>query len=440
MPTASRRRVQLLLLDVNPCVPPVYPLGLEVVAQAARSAGYEVAIVSASPHAGDYAERVGELESYDPQCIGLQIRNCDLGIMGLAWPKLHDFYQLVVAHLRGVFPGVPLVFGGAGFSVAPHFWLTRYEPDYGIVGAGEHAIVHLLEALLHGKLPELLVAEPDGVGDLTATPRSARTLARWIDQSRSVAGSIPWANIEVQRGCPRKCRFCVEPAIHGRRVISKPVPEVMLELETLVNAGVSEVFFCASEFNTDQEYSLALCRALESSGLSGRMRWVTYVCPFQLDHSLVMAMQRAGCRGVSVNAVHPSDLMLRALGCPHRERDLELALAALRNSDIDVRLTYLVGALPESTTTLESLFDFVRRHPYESTISAGLACYPGLELGDGQRKFAGVGAPVPYAINLTVEQLTVLEQFVLETPHAHLANEHIGNIVELLQSGKTGPN
>jgi hypothetical protein len=444
MQSNRRKVVDLLLLDFNPCQPPVYPLGLEVIVDSVRTAGFEVVLLSASPRLADFADRSCALEEFLPQCIGLQIRNHDLGVAGLRSPRLHEFYPIVVAHLRQLFPGVPIVLGGMGFSIDPEYWIRQAQPDFGIVGCGERAMVLLLESLKRNqgdidRVPNLVCCNKIRVlpsefrfeTELVAAGRSEKELARWVALRGSTTDSIPWANVEISRGCPYQCNFCVEPKIHGGRLAVKPIGNVLLELEALAKAGVRDVFFCASEFNCDWSHSMALCRALAASGLGKELSWSTYVSPSQLDARLAQEMYLAGCRSVSINAVHVSNSVLEWFHCPHRSRDLPHAIQNFHDTAIECRLTFLIGGPPETDCTIDALFDFIRQQTIRATVAVGVACYPNLALGNKLNKRYCSGSPVPYAIHLSVEQLLRVGQLIAHTPNVQLANQDLKNVLEM---------
>jgi radical SAM superfamily enzyme YgiQ (UPF0313 family) len=432
--TGAWQAIDLLLLDVNPCRPPVAPLGLEILASALEPHGWKVRILSASPFLSDYENRLSLLGRLAPRALGLQIRNHDSGVLGQSSPALPEFYAALARALRRLYGKAPLILGGAGFSIDPPYWLALLAADFGVVGSGEEPLRQLLDALLRGqgdpcKAPNVVSARyPDRarrrhhLRELGAVSRSPRELLRWqavADQSVEV----PWSNLELQRGCPYRCSFCVEPRVYGGKLVRKPVGHVMAELDTLAEAGVSRVFFACSEFNLDAAHSRELCRALERA--AQRVKWSTYVSPTGLSPSLTNSMVAGGCESISVNAVHSSDEILESLGCPHRLVDITASILAAEQAGLATSWTFLVGSSRETDRSLRELMSLVDARGLRATIVAGVALYPNLPRprADGMPLIYPLGASnVRYCLNLTPAQVALLTEWAASRSLVRLAN------------------
>jgi hopanoid C-3 methylase len=212
------------------------PLGLELVADAARRAGHSVRLIDlqAESHA-DYRRILAE---WQPDVIAF---SCNY----LAnVPEIVDLAKATKLSL----PRTLICVGGHSVSFIARTMLEHGNGaiDSVLKGEGEPAIVKLLEAVegdrgAIAKVPGAVTAEGDGpppafVQHLDEV-RPARDLVR--HRRRYFIGVLdPCASIEFSRGCPWDCSFCSAWTFYGRsyRLIS---PERVVEdLLTIPEPGV----------------------------------------------------------------------------------------------------------------------------------------------------------------------------------------------------------
>jgi pyruvate-formate lyase-activating enzyme len=428
--------VDILLVDVNPFFPPVSPLGLEVLASAAAEEGFRAEIFSASPFLPDYARQFELLSGYRPRTLGMQIRNCDRGVLQPDSPAPHGFYRATGRELHERFPTARLILGGIGFSMNPQFWLREMKADYGIAGSGELPLVLLLKALLRdhaavGGIPGL--AAPGRTPNPIWAPSKLRRVRRdRLDYERWrhwPETGLPWANIETHRGCRFRCGFCVEPRIHGQKVAFKDPVDVIAEMRELADRGVNRVFFCSSEFNLDPAYSLRLCRSIAKSGLGKLIRWRAFASPAHLPAELCRAMVDAGCESISLNAIHVDNRILASFGCPHRRAGYERCLIRAARAGVPTSSTFLVGSALETDETVDDLTAFIDRTEIRANVSLGLARYPVLPRGAameetrGTRWFTQAGAgSVQYGLRLSPGRVAAVARWAASRPRVLLQN------------------
>jgi tRNA-2-methylthio-N6-dimethylallyladenosine synthase len=108
-----------------------------------------------------------------------------------------------------------------------------------------------------------LVLGPDNVAKLPALVDSIRkdghrvsetTLYKKKDGYEFIKASPvntgrPSAMVTVMKGCNKTCAYCIVPRVRGRE-LSKPVDEVVAEVERLVASGVTEVMLLGQNVNS----------------------------------------------------------------------------------------------------------------------------------------------------------------------------------------------
>ena len=178
--------------------------------------------------------------------------------------------------------------------------------------------------------------------DFLAPPTRQATRARGVS-----------AFVTVQEGCDRFCTFCVVPYTRGAEV-SRPVAQVVAEVERLAAAGVREVTLIGQNVNayhgagpggTEWTLGRLLHRLAEIEGIA-RLRYTTSH-PADVDDSLIAAHrdlpQLMPCLHLPVQS--GSDRVLAAMQRRHaRAHYIDIA-ERLRTARPDLALTsdFIVG-------------------------------------------------------------------------------------------------
>src|SRR5499426_3469516 len=238
------------------------PLGLELVAEAARRAGHSVGIIDlqVESHA-DYHRMIAE---WQPNFIAF---SCNY----LAnVPEVVDLAKATKLALRRCF----ICVGGHSASFIANAIIEHGEGaiDCVLKGEGEPGIVKLLEAVVGdrsaiAKVPGAVTADGEGprpgfVEHLEEV-RPARDLLR--HRRKYFLGTLdPCATIEFSRGCPWDCSFCSAWTFYGRsyRLIS---PERAVEDLRSIREPV--VFIVDDVAFLQERHAMAIGEAIARSGI-----------------------------------------------------------------------------------------------------------------------------------------------------------------------------
>jgi radical SAM superfamily enzyme YgiQ (UPF0313 family) len=210
-------RVLLISANTEQINMPVLPLGMACVAAAVRNAGHEVETLNLMARRGDIREYLDEaVAGFGPDIVGISVRNIDDQTMDPPHFLL-DSVKPVIEAIRSS-ADVPILLGGAGYSIFPKSTLDYLGADLGIRGEGEQVLPVLLDRLEKTApvedLPGVFTRRGDGGGppktieDLAASPlplpevhlRLPEELAGeeiWIP-FRPV-GAAPWIAVTAQR-------------------------------------------------------------------------------------------------------------------------------------------------------------------------------------------------------------------------------------------------
>lgn len=240
------------------------PLGLELIAEAARQAGHEVRILDLQ--VASHRDHARLLQRWRPDAV------CYCGNYLANIPEIIDLAKAVKAELPDCFVFV----GGhsASFIAADVLRHAEGAIDCVLKGEGEASLATLLEAAAAGSdllaVPGAVTGEGEGPAprfvDSLDRIRPARDLLP--HRRKYFIGTLdPAASIEFARGCPWDCTFCSAWTFYGRsyRVAS---PEVVAEeLAQLREPGV---FIVDDVAFIHAEHGMAIAEAVRRRGVRKR--------------------------------------------------------------------------------------------------------------------------------------------------------------------------
>ena len=237
------------------------PIGLELVAQAARQAGHEVQLIDLQVE--DHRAYFRMLERWRPDVVAF---SCNY------LPHVPEIVDLAKA-TKIRFPDIFICVGGhsASFTAASIIEHGAGAIDCVLKGEGEAGMPMLLAAIEAGHdpvtVPGAVTADGEGpppgfvhsLDDLTP----ARDLLR--HRRKYFLGTLdPCATIEFSRGCPWDCSFCSAWTFYGRsfRLIS---PERVVEdLRSIREPGV---FIVDDVAFLQERHAMAIGEAIARSGI-----------------------------------------------------------------------------------------------------------------------------------------------------------------------------
>ena len=212
------------------------PIGLELVAQAARQAGHNVRLLDLQVEAQETYFRL--VEAWTPDAIGF---SCNY----LAnVPEIIDLAKATKALLPNVF----ILIGGHSASFVAKELLRHGEGaiDCVLKGEGESAIVRALAAVGEDRkalssVPGAVSIEGDGppasfVPDLDEVSPARDLVAH---RRKYFIGVLdPCASIEFTRGCPWDCSFCSAWTFYGRSYRMRSTERIIEDLARIREPGI----------------------------------------------------------------------------------------------------------------------------------------------------------------------------------------------------------
>jgi hopanoid C-3 methylase HpnR len=237
------------------------PLGLELVAAAARRAGHDVRLLDLQVFKHpDYFKLIAD---WKPEAIGFSL-NYLANI-----PEVIDLAKETSRKLPDCF----LFAGGHSASFTAKEILKHADGALACVvrGEGEAIVVDVLEAANDlralGKLPGLVTADGEGPGPKLVENLSSLRPARDMLAKRRkyfIGVMDPCASIEFTRGCPWDCVFCSAWTFYGRNYRRLDPEAAAEDLASIKEPGV---FIVDDVAFIQADHAMALADAIEKRGI-----------------------------------------------------------------------------------------------------------------------------------------------------------------------------
>ncbi|AOU96661.1 ribosomal protein S12 methylthiotransferase [Acidihalobacter yilgarnensis] len=183
-----------------------------------------------------------------------------------------------------------------------------------------------------------------------------------------------YAYLKISEGCNHRCSFCIIPSLRGD-LVSRPIGEVMVEAENLVNAGVRELLVISqdtSAYGVDVRYRTGFWRGrplkshvqtlAEALGELGVWVRLHYIYPYPHVDALIPLMADGRLLPyLDMPLQHGSPRILKAMRRPAASERMLERIHSWREqcAELTLRSTFIVGFPGETDAEFEALLDFI---------------------------------------------------------------------------------
>ncbi|MFC1479118.1 B12-binding domain-containing radical SAM protein [Planctomycetota bacterium] len=406
--TEDPTRPNVLLINSNRYMQPwpVIPFGLCCVASSVEEAGYKVEFLDLCFSAHPDREIRESIASFNPDVIGVSIRNLDNSTGFNTDFLVDEVKREVIEPLKKEFSG-PIVIGGPAVGINGPELLEFFDLEYAIQGDGEAGMVAFLDRYSHDMSfqgTEGLVIRREGaimedngparIHDLDQFPFSR--VYNYIDIARYARYNSP-LQIQTKRGCALNCTYCTYNRIEGKCWRLRDPERVADEIEDLVqNTGIRNIEITDSTFNIPLSHCKKVLRAVIDKRLDIHLRTMG-LNPGAVDEELANLLKEAGFTDLDVGAESCSEATLKGLGKNFGVKDIRKAGELLHKQNISIMWVLLVGGPGETVETLKETFDTI------DDIASG---WDLIDIGVGVRVYKGsqIAEEMQYCSNNTADQ------------------------------------
>ncbi len=336
--------MRVLLIDINPFMPPVTPISLGNLGAVLKASGQEVEVVSLGSNSMFSPEGVANyLKQYEPRLIGFSTYQRNI-------PHVRALAQLA----KRVLPQCRVVLGGPQATFMPDAAVSALrEIDFLSRGEGEVVIRNIVEAMEHGVdgQPIAGVTIRTAGGECITGPPVE--VARELDEYPSpwLTGVLDPAALEesiilTSRGCPNNCCFCYTPAAFGPGTCSQSAERVLEDLAYVSRNGTGRLWFADPNFSYSETRVVEILEGILERGLTVNM-WIETRADM-LTSALIDLMKRAGVHSIAMGLESASPNVYPALNKGIEPERIENAARTALDSGLDVEL-FSQFALPNET-------------------------------------------------------------------------------------------
>jgi radical SAM superfamily enzyme YgiQ (UPF0313 family) len=377
----------------------VMPYGICCVASALKKKGHAVHVLDLLFEVKCAKSIFKTIEEFQPDIIGIGIRNIDNGIGIGTVLSLKHVRDEVISPCKQFLSG-PIVLGGSAVGVSGPEILQYFDLPYALVGDGEKAMVEFvthyenniplkgISGLLHQRGGVIIEQNPPAIISNLETLDFLENLFSYIDLSiyHELGCPIP---IQTKRGCPFKCIYCTYNRIEGPVFRLRNPERIADEIDMLVKrTNIRRFEFVDGIFNVPSDHTKSVLLSIIKKDLNLNLS-VANMSPFGLDEEMVDLLQKAGLKSTCLSAESGNDEMLKSLGKNFTKNDLINAAIILKKKGINLAWSLLAGAPGETEKTLIDSFDTVVQLASGMEpvyISAGIRVYNGSPIADIVKK------------------------------------------------------
>lgn len=384
--------MRVLLIYSNRCriIEPAPPIGLSYVATATQEAGHEVRFLDLMVSRNPMRELEEMLADFDPEVVGISVRNIDNVIPQHPTWQLGEVSELIVRIRKS--GGRVIVLGGPAISVLKFRALEILHADFAIIGEGEVSFPELLQAIGanadHSGIAGLSYRQDGKIRTNSSVPRAdfgpsgMENWTRWKEYDRS-GGAFA---IHTKRGCALHCLYCNYPAMEGRTYRCRDAMDVVNEIERVQNGIGPRTFeFTDTTFNLPTAHAAAICEEIIRRKLRVNLSAVG-VNPLGVTKEMLGLMKRAGFISMVVSADAGNETMLQNLRKGFTLDDVTRAARLIRESGIHSTWFFLLGGPGETEETVGETLAFVEKHLNYSKcltiVMTGIRIFPGTPLAE----------------------------------------------------------
>jgi radical SAM superfamily enzyme YgiQ (UPF0313 family) len=338
---------------------------------------------------GEYLESYLREKAIRPHLIGMTATSA----------QLDEAREVAEAAARS-FPHALRVIGGPHVSVAPADFLKQSRFDAACRGEGVETILDLVLVLLDRGVEGLAdvpgIDFKDTSGEVCSTPR--RRFLFGLDDYPFPSDSLDLfledlhdrdknrrdlVYILAGTGCPHRCVFCAQHAIHGGRIRERSAGNILAEMKKLSEKGFRKFALVQETFLRDPERVARFCSLVENSGIP--FEWTIEARADQLTRGNLVRMKRAGLRFVQLGVESGDQELLDTLGKNIRLPQVIAVREWCEELRIDTAFYLLVGLPGQGWQSILRSAIFLRDHPPFNRVTRHISTavaipYPGTQI------------------------------------------------------------
>ena len=354
------------------------PLNLMYLAAALENASMSVKIIDDDLYQVDYKKIANLASKIDPTIVGITATTA----------TIENSLKYIKA-IKKVLPNTLTIIGGPHSTFMPVETLKSEDSlDIVVIGEGEETIVEIAEKYKNDKMKNL--SEIKGIfyrnnDKISTTP--SRPLIKNLDNLPFPARHlVPFKSYRTSknqsggmitsRGCVFSCNYCSSSLIMGKKFRTRSPENVVDEMEELVyKYGVKDIAFLDDIFMLNKRRAMAIADEIKNRGLD--LSFITSSRVDTVNYELLEHLKNAGMSTLYCGVESGSQRVLDLMGKGITLKQIEDAVKAAKDVDIDVMGSFILGYPGETSKEMDQTINFsIKLDPDYSQFSI-LTPFPG---------------------------------------------------------------
>ncbi len=183
-------------------------------------------------------------------------------------------------------------------------------------------------------------------------------------------------SVQVSRGCPHRCDFCLVRKLFGRSHRYRDIDNVIEEINTLPPGA--QISFADDNLTADKRYAKELMRRL----VPLRRSWSCQAgLDAALDTELLQLMSKAGCNSMLIGFETLNQKSLEEAHKPQNHTAMyKAAVENAHRAGIHVLASFVVGFDADTKDTFDEIRRFTEQANLSFVMVNALSVYPGTDL------------------------------------------------------------
>jgi len=204
------------------------------------------------------------------------------------------------------------------------------------------------------QIAEYLARESSATEETGESSKKLALISRFPHHTR--------AFVKIQDGCRSFCSYCIIPYVR-KEVSSRPISEVLSEVNGLVDSGYKEIVLCGINLGNYPRL-IPLLEKLNSLSRLQRIR-ISSIEPLHIDQEFVGAMKSLSkiCHHLHIPLQSGDDHILKLMNRKYTTQDYQRIIEMVRKSipDVGISSDLIVGFPGETEERFCNTYDFVKK-------------------------------------------------------------------------------
>lgn len=283
----------------------------------------------------------------------------------------------ILSQIKSLLPKVKIIVFGEPF-LTYNTNVTYENPyiNYVIIGEPEKTLEEILDGVADNEILGICYTDENMQSVKNESRPNINNLDFLPFPQRNFILNNKHVDIEVSRGCPYNCFFCLSSVKNGNSIRFRSIESIINEVKYCIEQyNTTYVYFKSDIFNYDKNWVLNLCKNIIDSGI--KISWACDIIPKNIDEELAKIMYQSGCRLCNVGVESGNDEILKKLEKQLDKDEITSVINCLKKNKIKINSCFIIGLPSDTEQTIQETKEFALNLKSDNTTYNIAVPYPG---------------------------------------------------------------